>query len=95
MPGKIYSDRAEEEQIDVVELRRRYRISRERRSVRSRSKLDDFRSILLQARKNGASWRELAFYLKTRRGIDCSPTTVMRFVRKWESSDPSARKPGK
>ena len=95
MPKKIYSDRAREEQIDVEELRRRYRISRERRSVRSRSKLDDFRSVLLQARKKGASWRELAFYLKTRRGVDASPTTIMRFVKKWESLDPSARKPGK
>ena len=69
--------------IDVLEtldsIRELHNVGRRRRYYRSR--LDRYRSELVELRKNGASWNELVTFLRLHR-IKVARSTVIRYVNK-------------
>ena len=45
------------------------------------SKLNKYRGEVLKLRKKGASYADIAYWLKTRKACPTSKTTVMRFFK--------------
>ena len=69
--------------IDAVtaldEIRRRRAIARQRKS--QRSKLSRYRSSLVELRREGASYRDLVFWLRKSHRLNTDHTTVMRYMK--------------
>ena len=55
-----------------------------RQKQRWTSKLDRFKGELLSFHLAGASTRELAFWLRTRKQVTVHPTTVLRRLQQWQ-----------
>ena len=55
-----------------------------RQKQRRTSKLDRFKGELLSFHHVGASAKELAFWLRTRKHVTVHPTTVLRRLQQWQ-----------
>lgn len=66
-------------QAELDAVRRRREIARRKRFTRSR--LDRFRAELVELRRAGASYPELAEWLRREKRTKVSHTTVMRFLK--------------
>ena len=55
-----------------------------RQTQRHTSKLDRFKGELLKLHHAGASTKELAHWLRTRKRIKAHPTTVLRRLALWQ-----------
>ncbi len=62
----------------------RAEIKAARQQQRRTSKLDPFKGELLSFHRAGASIRELAFWLRTRKQVTVHPTTILRRLQQWQ-----------
>ena len=65
--------------VALEEIRRRRKIAR--RKARLQSKLNRYRSSLVELRRAGASYRELVFWLRKNHRMNTDHTTVMRYMK--------------
>jgi len=65
--------------VALEEIRRRRKITR--RKARLQSKLNRYRSSLVELRRAGASYRELVFWLRKNHRLNTDHTTVMRYMK--------------
>ena len=67
-------------QAEVAKIRQRKEIGKQKHYHKSR--LQHYRAELVQMRKAGASYPELALWLRTEKRIKVAHTTTMRFLKK-------------
>jgi len=73
---------------ELEKVRQHRRICRKRQYQSSR--LNKYREELIQLMETGASFREMALWLRTQKRLRVSHTTVMRYLRKLSQSKQSA-----
>lgn len=66
--------------IELEKLRQHRRICRKQQYQTSR--LNKYREELMQLMQEGASFREMALWLRSQKRVRVSHTTVMRYMRK-------------
>ncbi len=67
-------------QVEIEKIRDRKRLGKRKRYHKSR--LQPYRAELVQMRKAGASYPELALWLRIEKRIKIAHTTTMRFLKK-------------